>query len=105
YVPAAPRAETALTSMFMHADWLHLIGNMLFLFLSGPFIEDCFGRSIYAGLYVASHLAGLWAHAAHQPESTIPLVGASGAIAGIMGAFLIRLGTKRIRFLFVPIFP
>jgi len=103
FIPAAPRPTTALTSMFMHADWLHLIGNMLFLFLSGPFIEDCYGRPIFAGLYLVSHLAALWAHAAHQPESTVPLVGASGAIAGLMGAFLIRLGTKRIRFLFVPI--
>lgn len=103
YVPAAPSAFTILSSMFMHADWLHVIGNMLFLFLSGPFIEDCYGRAVYAGLYVVSHVAALWAHAAHNPESTIPLVGASGAIAGIMGAFLIRLGTKRIRFLFLPI--
>ena len=103
YVPAEPRAVTALSSMFMHAGWLHLIGNMLFLFLSGPFVEDCFGRALYAGLYGLSHLAALWAHVAHAPESTVPLVGASGAIAGVMGAFLIRLGTKRIRFLFVPI--
>ena len=103
YVPATPSVLTAFTSMFMHAGWLHLIGNMLFLFLSGPFIEDCYGRVLYGAVYALSHFAALWAHAAHQPESTVPLVGASGAIAGIMGAFLIRLGTRRIRFLFLPI--
>lgn len=103
YVPAQPSTGAAISSMFMHAGWLHLIGNMLFLFLSGPFIEDCYGRVLYTVLYVVSHFAALWAHVAHQPESAVPLVGASGAIAGVMGAFLIRLSTRRIRFLFVPI--
>jgi membrane associated rhomboid family serine protease len=103
FVPAAPGPVTALTSMFMHAGWLHLLGNMLFLFLTGPFIEDRYGRAIFGGFYVLSGFAALLAHTAHNPGSPIPLVGASGAIAGVMGAFLVRLGRARIRFLFLPI--
>jgi membrane associated rhomboid family serine protease len=105
FVPAEPRPAGAFTSMFVHAEWMHLIGNMLFLFLSGPFIEDCYGRVIYTVLYASSHLAALYAHVAHHAASASPLVGASGAIAGIMGAFLIRLGARRIRFLFLPLPP
>ena len=105
YIPAAPRLPSAVSSMFMHAGWFHVLGNMLFLFLTGPFIEDRYGRPLFAVLYLLSGLAALLAHAAHQPESTVPLVGASGAIAGVMGAFLIRLRAARIRFLFMPIPP
>jgi membrane associated rhomboid family serine protease len=103
FVPAEPRALASLTSMFIHAGWIHVLGNMLFLFLSGPFIEDLYGRPIFAGLYLLSGLAGLAAHVARLPDSTIPLVGASGAIAGVMGAFLVRLWRARIRFLLLPI--
>jgi membrane associated rhomboid family serine protease len=103
YVPAEPRAATLVTSLFVHGGWLHILGNMLFLFLSGPFIEDKYGRPLFAGLYLVSGIAGNLAHAAHEAGSYIPLVGASGAIAGVMGAFLVRLGTARIRFLFIPI--
>jgi membrane associated rhomboid family serine protease len=104
YVPASPRPWTAVTSMFVHGGWLHLLGNMLFFFLTGPFIEDAFGRPLFALLYLFSGFAALFTHALHFPDSTAPLVGASGAIAGIMGAFLVRLGAARIRFLFFPFF-
>ena len=103
YVPAEPHLATAFSSMFVHGGWFHLLGNMLFLFLSGPFIEDRYGRPIFAALYFLSGMAGLAAHAAHEPRSLTPLIGASGAIAGVMGAFLVRLGAARIRFLFIPI--
>lgn len=103
YIPAEPRAASMVTSLFVHGGWLHILGNMLFLFLSGPFIEDKYGRSIFAGLYLFSGIAGNLAHAGHDSASLIPLVGASGAIAGVMGAFLIRLGASRIRFLIFPV--
>lgn len=103
FVPASPGPFTAVTSMFMHAGWMHLLGNMLFLFLTGPFIEDRYGRAIFGGFYVLSGISALAGHVAHNPGSPIPLVGASGAIAGVMGAFLVRLGSARIRFLCLPI--
>jgi membrane associated rhomboid family serine protease len=95
---------TALvTHAFVHGGWLHLIGNMLFLFLSGPFIEDLYGRPLFAGLYFVAAAAGAGTFVLGNPESTLPLVGASGAIAGVMGAFLWRLAAKRIRFLVLPV--
>lgn len=103
FVPAHPRLPALVTYAFVHGGWLHLIGNMLFLFLSGPFVEDLYGRPLFAGLYAVSAIAGAGAFAASAPESTVPLVGASGAIAGVMGAFLWRLSTRRVRFLVLPV--
>lgn len=103
FIPAEPRAYAFLTHAFLHAGWLHLLGNMLFLFLSGPFVEDLYGRPLFTGLYLAAAVAGAAAFAAGAPDSTAPLVGASGAIAGVMGAFLWRLARRRIHFLLIPI--
>jgi membrane associated rhomboid family serine protease len=103
FLPAEPRLPAVLSSMFMHAGWMHLLGNMLFLFLTGPFVEDFFGRPIFTALYLLSGAAAVGAHVAKDPNSLIPLVGASGAVAGVMGAFLIRLATARIQFLILPI--
>src|SRR6185503_105214 len=85
FTPARPRLDQAISSMFVHGGWMHLLGNMLFLFISGPFVEDAFGRALYGILYVLSHAAALGLHAGKFPESTTPLIGASGAIAGVMG--------------------
>jgi hypothetical protein len=90
--------------MFVHGGFLHLFFNMLFLFVTGPFLEDVFGRLVFAVLYFGSGIAGALTHAWQHPDSRIPLIGASGAIAGVMGAFLLRLGAERIKFLFLPIF-
>jgi membrane associated rhomboid family serine protease len=103
YVPSESHAWAILSSMFMHGGWLHLLGNMLFLFLSGPFVEDKFGRPLFAALYLISGIVATLTFSMHHGESIAPLVGASGAIAGVMGAFLIRLGAQRIRFLIIPI--
>lgn len=100
YIPAEPHPLSLFTLLFIHGGWLHLLGNMLFLWLSGTSLEDRWGRIFFLALYLASGVAGTLAHAAVHPQSTLPLVGASGAIAGLMGAFLIRLATTRIRFLF-----
>lgn len=103
FVPAQPDPFAVLTSMFVHGGWMHLLGNMLFFFAVGPFLEDVYGRFLFTLLYVLSGTAALAAHAWQNPGSLAPLVGASGAVAGIMGAFLFRLGTSRIRFLCIPI--
>jgi len=93
-----------LYSMFLHGGWLHLGGNMLFLWIFGNNIEDVMGIAGYVGFYL---LAGLVASAAHilvQPDSTIPVVGASGAIAGVMGAYLVLFPNVRIRSLIILVF-
>jgi membrane associated rhomboid family serine protease len=103
YVPARARPYALVTSVFMHAGWLHLLGNMLFFFLSGPFVEDVWGRPLFAAFYLAAGVVATLTYGATQPDSLAALVGASGAIAGVMGAFLVRFGGRRIEFLFLPI--
>ncbi len=100
YIPAEPSPLALFTSMFMHGGWLHLLGNMLFLWLSGGSLEDRWGRVFFLILYLVSGVGATLMHAAMTPHSPLPLVGASGAIAGLMGAFLIRLTTTRIRFFY-----
>jgi membrane associated rhomboid family serine protease len=103
FVPARANPIGLVTHLFVHAGWLHLLGNMLFLFLSGPFVEDLYGRPLFGLLYFLSGAAGAGAYAAGAADPNIALVGASGAIAGVMGAFLVRLATRRIEFLVMPI--
>jgi membrane associated rhomboid family serine protease len=88
-------------SMFFHGSWLHLLGNMLFLWVFGNNIEDRFGVARYVVFYLASGLAATVAHVAVQPNSTVPIVGASGAIAGVMGAYLVLFPNVRIRSLLI----
>ena len=90
-----------LYSMFLHGSLLHIGGNMLFLWIFGNNIEDRMGIAGYIGFYL---LAGLVASAAHilvQPNSTVPVVGASGAIAGVMGAYLVLFPNVKIRSLII----
>lgn len=103
FVPAQPSLVAAFTSMWVHTGWLHLVGNLLFFFATGPFLEDAWGRPLFGVVYVLSGLVAAATHAVYFAGSMVPLVGASGAIAGVMGAFLIRLGAARIRFLFLPL--
>jgi membrane associated rhomboid family serine protease len=100
-VPADKGVVSWLTHMFLHAGWLHLLGNMLILFLAGPFIEDVWGRPIYLGFYIVSGLVAAVFHILSDPSSAVPMIGASGAIAGVMGAFLIRYGTTKIKFFYL----
>jgi membrane associated rhomboid family serine protease len=97
-VPAHPTLSAILKSMFMHAGWFHFLGNMFLFYLAGLIVEDAFGRPLFAGLYLASGIVAALAHVVMFPDSTIPLVGASGAIAGVMGAFLIRFARSKLRF-------
>jgi membrane associated rhomboid family serine protease len=103
FIPASPDAFAALSSLFVHASLLHLLGNMIFFFATGPFLEDVLGRVLFTLVYLLSGVAALAAHTWQNPGSLAPVIGASGAIAGVMGAFLVRLRTSRIRMLFVPI--
>jgi membrane associated rhomboid family serine protease len=103
YIPARPSFFTLLSSMFMHGGFLHLLGNLFFFFASGPFVEDVFGRPAFTFLYMTGGFAATWAHAWQNPGSIIPTVGASGAIAAIMGAYLVRFFRARVEFLFIPI--
>jgi len=103
FVPADPDPFAALSSLFVHAGLFHLVGNLLFFFATGPFLEDVYGRPLFLLLYLSCGAAALVAHTWQSPGSLAPVVGASGAVAGIMGAFLVRLRTSRIRFLFFPI--
>jgi membrane associated rhomboid family serine protease len=101
FVPTDPHFANAFTCMFMHSGFFHLFGNMLFLFLAGCAIEDAWGRPLYLVFYLVSGLIATGAHQVIFPHSATPLVGASGAIAGLMGAFLVRLAKTKIRFFYL----
>ena len=88
---------TILTAMFMHAGWLHILGNMLFFWVFGPEIEDVMGPLRYLAFYLLGGLVATAAQILVDPTSTVPNLGASGAIAGVMGAFLITYPRDRIR--------
>jgi membrane associated rhomboid family serine protease len=88
---------TILTAMFMHAGWAHILGNMLFFWVFGPEIEDVMGPLRYLTFYLLGGLAATAAQVLIDPTSSVPNLGASGAIAGVMGAFLITYPRDRIR--------
>ncbi|NJD08910.1 MAG: rhomboid family intramembrane serine protease [Gemmatimonadetes bacterium] len=97
--------QTALPSMFLHGGWVHLISNMWFLWLFGNNIEDSMGHLRFLGFYLLAGLAAAAAHTLSNPGSMVPTVGASGAISGIMGAYLVLYPRIRIQTLiFVFIF-
>jgi membrane associated rhomboid family serine protease len=102
YRPGKPSAIGLLASPFMHADIWHLAGNMLFLWIVGTVIE-CYWESLpFAILYAVSAAIGTLAHHLAAPSSLIPLIGASGAIAGLMGAFLVGHPRTRVKMLLAP---
>ena len=88
---------TILTAMFMHASWSHIIGNMVFLWAFGPEIEDAMGRGRYLAFYLIGGLVAMLAQVAASPHSTVPTLGASGAIAAVMGGFLVTYPRDRIK--------
>jgi membrane associated rhomboid family serine protease len=104
FIPAKRSFLALLTYMFIHSGWFHLIGNLLFLYLTGPFIEDVWGRPIYTAFYLVMGMGSALMFAQHYPNFAGPLIGASGAVAGVMGAFLVLYWRTKIRFLFV-LFP
>ena len=99
---------TILTAMFMHGSWSHIIGNMIFLWAFGPEIEDAMNPFRYLAFYLLGGVAAMLAQILATPHSTVPTLGASGAIAAVMGAFLVTYPSDRIRtllffFVFVSI--
>jgi membrane associated rhomboid family serine protease len=93
---AIPGALTLVTSMFLHGGLLHLLGNMLYLWIFGNNIEDLLGRFRFLLFYLACGVFAALAHVILNPNSTMPMVGASGAIAGVLGAYLISFPRARV---------
>jgi rhomboid family protein len=100
-IVAGHHGITILTAMFMHGSWSQIIGNMVFLWAFGPEVEDLMNPRRYAVFYLLGGLAATLAQVAADPTSTIPNLGASGAIAAVMGAFLVTFPRDRIRSLLV----
>jgi len=101
FVPAHPKLISYLTANFLHGGWEHLIGNMWFLWLAGFVLEDTWGRPLYTAFYLVAGVAALQIHAWANPGSITPTVGASGAVAALMGAFLVRFPKMKIEMLWV----
>ena len=97
-----PAWMTFVTSMFLHGSLLHLAGNLLYLYIFGNNIEDRLGHLGFAVFYVASGVAAAAAQIAPDPGSTIPMIGASGAISGVLGAYLVLYPRSRV-VVFIPI--
>ncbi len=107
-VPDHLRAANLITYAFLHTGWIHLFFNLLMLFVIAPFVEDVWGRPLFAGFFLAAAAFAGIMFAIRYPDVTVPLVGASGAIAGVMGAFLVRYLRSRLRFvlwLIIPVGP
>ncbi|MEO6094854.1 MAG: rhomboid family intramembrane serine protease [Fibrobacteria bacterium] len=101
YPGPAPIYLTLLSSMFMHGSWMHILGNMLYLWIFGDQIEDALGHLKFLGFYLLCGLAAAAAQIGYSPDSVIPTLGASGAIAGVLGAYLIKHPTNRVRVLVI----
>ena len=105
FVPARFAADptgnvaTIFTAMFMHGSWLHLGGNMLYLWIFGDNVEDSFGHAKYLLFYLAAGIAATFAQYAAMPHSNVPNVGASGAIAGVLGAYILMFPKARVNVL------
>ncbi len=102
-VPADLRAERFVTSMFLHGGWMHLAGNMLFLYVFGDNMEDTMGHVGFLGFYLASGVAAAGAQYLADPSSVVPMVGASRAIAGVMGGYLLLFPKARVDVLIILI--
>lgn len=103
-VPDRLNAASIITSMFVHGGWLHILGNMWFLWIFGRGVEDILGHTKYLIFYFACGIAAGLIHVVVNANSPIPTVGASGAIAGVMGAYLIKFPRARIQTLVIIIF-
>jgi len=91
-----PALLTVVTSMFLHGGWMHLIGNMLYLWIFGNNVEDAMGHGRFVVFYLLCGAAAVLAQALPAPDSTIPMIGASGAISGVLGAYLLLYPHARV---------
>jgi membrane associated rhomboid family serine protease len=103
-VPAAFTWTSVFTSMFLHGGWLHILGNMLYLWIFGDNVEDRLGHFRYIVFYLLCGVVGALAQVAISPDSYIPTIGASGAIAGVMGAYLVLYPQSRVLTLIALVF-
>ncbi len=92
----APALATLVTSMFLHGGILHILGNMLYLFIFGAAVEESMGHGRFLGFYLASGIAAAIAMVAMMPGANVPVIGASGAIAGVLGAYFVLFPRARI---------
>ncbi|MBN2104740.1 rhomboid family intramembrane serine protease [bacterium] len=99
-----PNILTLFTSMFLHGGLLHLIGNMLFLWIFADNVEALTGHTRFIGFYLLCGVVAALSHIAFSPDSKIPMVGASGAISGVLGAYFLRFPRARVHLLFFFIF-
>jgi membrane associated rhomboid family serine protease len=104
FVPAHPTWYSYITANFLHGGWLHIIGNMWFLWLAGIVLEDVWGRGLYLAVYLVAGAFALQVHSWCNPGSNIATLGASGAVAALMGAFLIRFPKVRINLIWFWMF-
>jgi membrane associated rhomboid family serine protease len=95
-VPAAPAGPSLFTSMFLHQGWLHFLGNMLYLWIFGDNVEDRLGRARYLLFYLLCGALAALGHTVAHPGSRLPMIGASGAIAGVMGAYFVLYPQSRV---------
>jgi membrane associated rhomboid family serine protease len=95
-VPDRFHAANLVTSMFLHGGWMHVLGNMWFLWIFGDNVEDILGHGKYLLFYFACGIAAALTHLFFNPLSRVPTVGASGAIAGVMGAYMVKFPRSRI---------
>lgn len=100
FVPSRITLRGLLGCMFLHAGWLHLIGNLVIFFVMAPFLEGVWGKALFLAFYLSSGISASLLYALGQPHSSDPLIGASGAIAGVMGAFLVRCWKTNIKFFY-----
>ena len=91
-----PEEVAVLTSMFMHGGWMHIIGNMLYLWIFGNNVEDAMGHVRFVLFYFVCGIIAVLAHALPNPESVVPMIGASGAISGVLGAYLLLYPHARV---------
>ena len=91
-----PPTVSVFTSMFLHGGWMHLIGNMLYLWIFGNNVEDAMGHGRFLAFYLLSGIAAVYAQALPDPASTSPMIGASGAISGVLGAYLLLYPHARV---------
>jgi membrane associated rhomboid family serine protease len=95
-VPANFRASTLITSMFLHGGWTHILGNMWYLWIFGDNVEDRFGHARYLAFYLLCGIVAALGQIAMDPTSMLPTIGASGAIAGVMGAYVVLYPQARV---------
>jgi membrane associated rhomboid family serine protease len=100
HAPSLQTWRTVVTSMFLHGGWAHILGNMLFLWIFGRNVEDSIGHFKFVVFYLLCGVAAAAAQVALSPDSTVPMIGASGAISGVLGAYLLLFPRARVLVLF-----